>query len=88
MMECYVRPDTGLDFNQQPYRGTFQQLLANNIGKNVRIDFQMGTGNTVTSYTGIIDAVGVQYVVLCQPGKNCYITGDIFMIKFITFICC
>lgn len=86
MTDCYIKPDSGLDFNQPPYRGTFQQLLAANIGRAVKIDFQMGTGSIV-SHTGIIDAVGVQYVVLCQPGKRAFVTGDIFMIKFITFLC-
>lgn len=85
MSDCYIKPETGLDFNQPPYRGTYQQLLAANIGRTVKIDFQMSGG--MASQTGVIDAVGVQYVVLRQPGRSAYVAGDIFMIKFITFLC-
>lgn len=72
------------DLNEPPYRGSHQQLLANNIGKAVKIDYVVGTG-AMYSQSGIIYAVGVQYVVLSQPGKDIYTTGDIFSIKFMTF---
>ena len=80
-----VIPESLPDFDQPPYRGTFQQLLTANVGKLVRIDFMVGSDRTV-SQTGILDAVGVQYVVLHQPESNTFVTGDVFGIKFITFL--
>lgn len=84
MNDCVTFPDTGLDFDGPPYRGSFQQLLSNNIGRSVKIDYMIGSGNLI-SQTGTILNVGTQYVLL--KNKNVILTGDIFSIKFITFLC-
>lgn len=84
MSEPYVHPETGLDFDQPPYRGTMLQLLSANIGKPVRIDFHFDA--VTASYTGVIDSVGTQYVTLYQASKNCYVACDVYAVKFVTFL--
>jgi len=79
-----VIPEEIPDLNDAPYKGTFQQLLSANLGKLVRIDFLVG--ERIVTQTGIIDAVGVQYVVLYQPENEIFVTGDVFGIKLITFL--
>ena len=80
-----VIPEEIPDLNEPPYRGTFQQLLSANLGKLVRIDFLVG-GERVVTQSGIVDAVGVQYVVLYQPDTKTFVSGDVFGIKFVTFL--
>lgn len=83
MQDCIQIPAFDIDLNEQPYRGSWQQLLSNNVGKNVKIDYNI-SGN-ILSQQGTVLAVGVQYVLL--KNKNCIISGDIFSIKFVTFFC-
>lgn len=85
-MDCVNVPENLQNFNEPPYIGAFQQLLANNIGKAVKIDFLMGSQGIV-SRSGIIEAVGLSYVLLKQFNRSESIAGDVFSIKFITFLC-
>ena len=71
--------------NEQPYRGSFQQLMEANLGRNVKIDFLVGSSNLV-SQTGIIHAVSTQYVVLRNMMRDTYVACDNFSIKFVTFL--
>ena len=73
------------DLNEQPYRGSFQQLMEANLGRNVKIDFLVGSSNLV-SQTGIIHAVATQYVVLRNMMRDTYVACDNFSIKFVTFL--
>ena len=83
MNECVNIPETGLYLNEPPSRGSWQQLLSNNIGRTVKIDYNVSS-NLVTQQ-GVILAVGVQYVLL--KNKGFIASGDIFSIKFVTFMC-
>ncbi len=80
-----VIPENLPDLDAQPFRGSFQQLFLMNVGKSVRIDFLVGSSNTV-SQTGIIYAVTSQYVVLRQPARDAYVVCDAYSIKFVTFL--
>lgn len=80
-----VIPDNLTNVDEPPYLGSFQQLLASNIGNRVRIDFMIGSSN-MTSQTGIIYAATSQYVVLRSLTAEVYVACDNFSIKFITFI--
>lgn len=64
--------------------GSLQEALADNLGYYVEIDFLIGTNNIVTR-SGILYAVGVNYVTLYQEEDDRYIVGDMYSIKFVTF---
>ena len=80
-----VIPENLPDIDDQPYRGSFQQLFMANVGKRVRIDFLIGSSN-MTSQTGVIYAVTTQYVVLRNISQDSYVACDNFSIKFVTFL--
>lgn len=80
-----VPPAMGNDFNSEPYIGSMQQVLSDNVGKTVKVDCLVGTDNIV-SHTGIIYFVAKQYLVLRQPPVDNYVLMDIYSIKFVTFL--
>ena len=61
-----------------------QQLLADNLGQYVVVEFLIGTQTTVQK-GGILYAVGTSVVTLYQELTQTFITCDIFSIKFVTF---
>lgn len=83
MNDCIQIPPFDINLNEPPYRGSWQQLLSNNIGRAVKIDYNI-SGNMI-SQQGTVLAVGVQYVLL--KTKTCILSGDVFSIKFVTFLC-
>ena len=70
--------------NSVAYQGAMQQILSENTGELVSVDFLIGTQETVTR-RGILYAVGVSYIVLYNPENDTYIVCDLFAIKFVTF---
>jgi len=70
--------------NQEVYYGSFQAVLQNNLGYYVVIDFLIGTSE-ITSRSGILYAVGNNFVTLYEPDSNQYIVCDLFSVKFVTF---
>ena len=65
-------------------QGGIQQVLAENVGLFVEVDFLIGSSNMVTKY-GILYYVGVSYIVLAEPADNTYVVCDLYAIKFVTF---
>lgn len=70
--------------NSVAYQGAMQQILSENTGELVSVDFLIGTQETVTR-RGILYAVGVSYIVLYNPENDTYVVCDLFAIKFVTF---
>ena len=70
--------------NSVAYQGAMQQILSENTGELVSVDFLIGTQETVTK-RGILYAVGVSYIVLYNPENDTYVVCDLFAIKFVTF---
>lgn len=70
--------------NSVAYQGAMQQILAENTGEYVSVEFLIGTQETVER-RGILYAVGVSYIVLYNPEDDTYIVCDLFAIKFVTF---
>lgn len=64
--------------------GSLQEALADNLGYFVEIDFLIGTNNIVTR-SGILYAVGVNYVTLYQEEDDRYVVCDMYSIKFVAF---
>ena len=78
-----VPPDQ--DFNTLSFQGSMQQVLSENVGKYVIIEFLIGTGPT-TSRQGLLYYVGSQFLVLYDEFESRYVVCDIFSVKFVTFL--
>lgn len=64
--------------------GSFQQLLADNLGHYVQIDFLVGV-QTLVRRSGIIYAVGRSFVVLYDETNRNFVMCDVFSAKFVAF---
>jgi hypothetical protein len=59
-----------------------QGYLRTQIGKRVRVTFLLGTG-TLQDRTGILENVGISYIILREDGTNSRELADIYSIKFV-----
>lgn len=64
--------------------GSFQQVLASNLGHYVQIDFLVGV-QTLVRRSGIIYAVGRSFVVLYDETNQNFVMCDVFSAKFVAF---
>lgn len=71
-------------FDTETFQGSMQQVLQDNIGAFVSVDFLIGTQNFVTKQ-GVLFWVGSQFIVLYEHSNQQYVVCDIFAIKFVTF---
>ena len=78
-----VPPDQ--DFNTMSFQGSMQQVLQENVGKYVIVEFLIGT-NGLTSRQGMLYYVGTQFLVLYDEFESRYVVCDIFSVKFVTFL--
>ena len=78
-----VPPDQ--DFNTMSFQGSMQQVLQENVGKYVIVEFLIGTGS-LTSRQGLLYYVGTQFLVLYDEFESRYVVCDIFSVKFVTFL--
>ena len=78
-----VPPDQ--DFNTVTFQGSMQQVLQENVGKYVIVEFLIGTGS-LTSRQGMLYYVGTQFLVLYDEFESRYVVCDIFSVKFVTFL--
>lgn len=67
------------------YTGSMQQILSQNTGERVMIDFLVGTNNIVRK-EGILYLVGVSYVVIYDPRADTYTVCNLYSIEFVTFL--
>lgn len=73
------------NFNTESFAGSMQQVLQENIGKYVIVDFFMGTGS-LEQRQGYLYDVASQYIVLFDEINLHYVVCDMFSIKFVTFL--
>ncbi len=73
------------DFDTVGFQGSMQQVLQENIGKYVMVDFLIGN-NTIVTRQGILYSVATQFIVLADTLNRRYIVCDIFNIRFVTFL--
>lgn len=73
------------NFNTESFTGSMQQVLQENIGKYVIIEFFMGT-STLQQKEGYLYDVAAQYIVLFDEINLHYVVCDVFSIKFVTFL--
>ena len=71
-------------FDTETFQGSMQQVLQDNVGSYVSVDFLIGTQTFVTKQ-GVLFWVGSQFIVLYEQSNQQYVVCDIFAIKFVTF---
>lgn len=65
------------------YQGSIQQIMRDNIGEYMDVEFLIGT-NGLTTRSGQLRAVGVSYIVLYDRAKDRYMICDLYSVKFVT----
>ncbi|MBQ5765629.1 MAG: hypothetical protein IIW03_05755 [Clostridia bacterium] len=65
------------------YQGSIQQIMRDNIGEYMDVEFLIGTGG-LTTRSGVLSNVGVSYIVLYDRQNDRYIICDLYSIKFVT----
>ncbi len=78
-----VPPDQ--DFNTVSFQGSMQQVLQENIGNYVIVEFLIGTDSLI-SRQGVLYNVSTQFLVLYDEIESRYVVCDIFSVKFVTFL--
>ena len=59
-----------------------QGYLKTQIGKRMRVTFLLGT-NLIQDRTGILEEVGISYIILREDETNNLVLCDIYSIKFV-----
>lgn len=75
---------TDEDFNTPALQGSMQQILSENLGQYVIVDFTMGT-NTFQRRAGILYAVARSVIVLYNDVFQSFNVMDIFAVKTVSF---
>lgn len=65
------------------YQGSIQQIMRDNIGQYMDVEFLIGT-NGLTTRSGQLTNVGVSYIVLYDRTKERYMICDLYSVKFVT----
>ncbi len=65
------------------YQGSIQQIMRDNIGEYMDVEFLIGT-NGLTTRSGQLTNVGVSYIVLYDRAKDRYMICDLYSVKFVT----
>ncbi len=73
------------DFDTLTYQGSMQQVLQENVGKFVIVEFLIGTTG-LTTREGTLYYVGTQFLVLYDQFEDQFVVCDIFSVKFVTFL--
>lgn len=73
------------NFNTETFQGSMQQVLSDNIGSYVIVEFLIGTGQ-LSIKQGVLHYVGTQFLVLLDEIEARYVVCDIFAVKFVTFL--
>lgn len=71
-------------FDNEEMRGSMQQILGQNVGEYVVVEFLIGT-SMIMRKQGILYHVGVSYVTLYDDQTKIFIVCDIFSVKFVHF---
>lgn len=73
------------DFDTLGFQGSMQQILQENTGNYVIVEFLIGSNQLVTKQ-GILYNVASQFLVLYDDIEARYVVCDIFSVKFVTFL--
>ncbi|MBQ8606225.1 MAG: hypothetical protein IJ408_05755 [Clostridia bacterium] len=67
------------------YNGSLAQMLSQNTGRRIIVDFLVGTSNLIRK-EGILYLVGVSYIVIFDDKANIYTVCNLYSIEFVSFI--
>ena len=70
--------------NAEAFQGSIKSLLMRNLGSFVVATFLIGSQGSVVCQ-GILHTVGNDYIVLYQPDRDRYVSGDLYSLKFVEF---
>lgn len=70
--------------NAEAFQGSIKSLLMRNLGSFVVATFLIGSQGSVV-WQGILHTVGNDYIVLYQPDRDRYVSGDLYSLKFVEF---
>jgi len=73
-----------IDFDSEAFEGSVQQILSENIGAYVIIEFLIGTAG-MTTREGVLAQVGRSYILIFDVRASRYIICDAFSVKFVSF---
>ncbi len=73
------------NFDTVAFQGSMQQVLQENVGNYVIVEFLIGTGSLI-SRQGVLYNVSTQFLVLYDEFESRYVVCDIFSVKFVTFL--
>lgn len=62
-----------------------QGYLKTQIGKRVNVTFLIGTNQT-QDRNGILEAVGISYLIIRDTATNVKVLGDLYSVKFVNII--
>lgn len=65
--------------------GFIPYYLSQNIGRNVRAEFIVGTSQYVDK-TGVLIEVGINYFVLLDVNSRAHIMCDLYSVRFVTIL--
>ena len=71
--------------NNGNYNGSLQQMLSQNTGRRIIVDFLVGTNNIVRR-EGILYLVGISYIVLYDERADIYTVCNLYSIEFVSFL--
>ena len=71
--------------NNGNYNGSLQQMLSQNTGRRIVVDFLVGTTNIVRK-EGILYLVGISYIVLYDERADIYTVCNLYSIEFVSFL--
>lgn len=85
-----ITADNTADMTQQgpppsSERGYIPYYLKQNIGKNMRAEFIIGS-NQYTDRTGRLIEVGINYFVLEDVNSRTHVMCDLYSVKFVTIL--
>lgn len=70
--------------NAEAFQGSIKSLLMRNLGSFVVATFLIGSQGSVV-WQGILHTVGNDYIVLYQPDRDRFVSGDLYSLKFMEF---
>lgn len=64
------------------FHNSWKGMLARNLGREMIVTFLVGSQDTVVAQ-GTLYEVGNDYIGLYHPGRDSYITADIYSVRFV-----
>jgi len=67
---------------EETFNNSWKGMLSRNIGRDMLVTFLIGSQDTVVAH-GTLHEVGNDYLSLYHPGRDSYITADIYSVRFV-----